>query len=447
MSHPFAGRTPNRDLEIEYLDLNKLIPPAQALRHHTKLQIRAIANSIEVAGFLVAIVTDDDGRIIAGYGRYLAAKLLGLTRVPVVRVGHLDEDRLKAFMIADNRVGELSTWDDLTLGAVLRDLAIKDLDFPIEVTGFAVAEIELKIAGLDLVASEPAEPEVAPEKGPTVSTVGTLWKLGEHFLLNGSCLETENWRRLLGDERATVVIADPPYNVRIDGHVSGLGRHKHGEFPMGCGEMSETEFTDFLRTSASHARDWSVPGSLHHWAMDWRHAFELMSACRDVYERQINLAVWAKTSAGMGSYLRSQHELFFIYSHGKAKHRNNVQLGRFGRHRSNVWTYSGANSFGRATDEGNPLEMHPTVKPLALITDILLDCSIIGDIIVDPFLGSGTTIIAAEKLRRRARGFELDPVYCDTIIRRWQRWTGLEAARVSDGLTFNALEAVAGGAQ
>jgi hypothetical protein len=229
--------------------------------------------------------------------------------------------------------------------------------------------------------------------------------------------------------------------VRINGHVSGSGRHR--EFAMASGEMDEAAFVVFLTDAMTRARDHANPGSLHYWAMDWRHLPELDAASRAARLRQVNLCVWAKTSAGMGSFYRSQHELFGVYVQDGAPHRNNVQLGRFGRSRSNVWSYPGANSFGRAGEEGKALDWHPTVKPVALIADILLDASARGDIVVDPFLGSGTTIIAAEKLGRIARGFELDPLHCDTIIRRWQRWTGEHAVRVSDGACFDAIEPAA----
>ena len=205
--------------------------------------------------------------------------------------------------------------------------------------------------------------------------------------------------------------------------------------------MSQAEFTEFLRSSMEHAHRWSKPGSVHVWAMDWRHANEITAAGQAVYERYLNMAVWVKDRPGMGSWLRSQHELFFIFGKGGAAMRNNVQLGRFGRSRSNVWNYPSAASVAMTSPEGNPLAMHPTVKPLALIADILLDASIKGDIVTDPFMGSGTTLIAAEKLGRVARGIELDPAYCDTIIRRWQRWTGETAVRVADGVPFPALEA------
>ena len=281
--------------------------------------------------------------------------------------------------------------------------------------------------------------------GPAITRLGDCWQLGEHRLVCADALKENSWTELMGSDLAALVATDPPFNVPIDGHVSGLGRHKHREFAMAVGEMSPAEFAEFLRTAMAQAYRWSQTGSVHYWAMDWRHVVEVGSAGQTVYERFLNMAVWAKNQPGMGSFYRSQHELFFVFAKGGAPSRNNVQLGRFGRSRSNIWNYPSAASLARTSEEGNPLAAHPTVKPLALICDILLDASIKGDIIADPFAGSGTSVIAAEKLGRTARAMELDPHYCDTIIRRWQHWTGNDAVRANDGLTFTALEAEAEG--
>ncbi len=196
----------------------------------------------------------------------------------------------------------------------------------------------------------------------------------------------------MGVRLADVVVIDPPYNVPIDGHVSGLGQAKHRTFVQGAGEMTETGFIAFLSGAMRNSANVSRDGSLHYWAMDWRHLFELMTVARDVYDQQVNLCVWAKHAPAMGYFYCSQHELFGVWRKGKVRHRNNVQLGRFGRSRSNVWDYPGANGFSRTSDEGNLLALHPTVKPLALIVDVLLDCTRRGDIVLDPFMGSGSTL-------------------------------------------------------
>jgi len=281
---------------------------------------------------------------------------------------------------------------------------------------------------------------------PDMDAALKLGQLGEHRVLCGDALRPPSYTTLMRDDQASVVVTDAPYNVPIEGHVSGLGKSKHRPFVQGTGEMSEEQFTAFLKAAMRHSADHAVDGSLHYWAMDWRHLHELNMAARAVYDEQVNLCVWAKTNAGMGSFYRSQHELFGIWRKGTTRHRNNVQLGRFGRSRSNVWSYPGANTFSKSGDEGNLLALHPTVKPVALLADILLDSTKRGDIVLDPFLGSGSTIIAAEKVGRRARGLELDPLYVDTIIRRWQRWSG-EQVRRADGVLFDDLEGAAATSQ
>ena len=243
----------------------------------------------------------------------------------------------------------------------------------------------------------------------------------------------------MGEGRGSVVFTDPPYNVPIDGHASGLGAIHHRPFPMASGEMNGAEFTAFLREAFCNLAAFSVDGSLHYICMDWRHVDELLAASRGTYGGPKNLCVWVKDNGGMGALYRSQHELVFVFKHGRYGHRNNVQLGRFGRNRSNVWHYPGANSFGRGGAEGNLLALHPTVKPVAMIADAILDCSARGDIVLDGFLGSGTTVIAAERTGRRCYGIELDPVYVDTIIRRWQGLTGGSADHTTSGRGFDDL--------
>jgi DNA modification methylase len=428
----------NAPLKVAYVPISFLRPMPGAPRRHPKSQIQSLTKSIEAFGFNVPVLIDGDGRIIAGQARIEAAKRCGLSEVPAIRIEHLSEPQIKAFMLADNRLAELGSWDDQALGSILLELSGLSLDFDIEATGFAVAEIELKIEGLDLA----EKPEELPVTfGPPIVVLGELWILGKHRLLCADSLEEDNWTMLMSQERAALVVTDPPYNVPINGHVSGLGKHRHREFQLAVGELDEAGFTNFLQTAMVHAHRWSAAGSVHYWAMDWRHVVEIVCAGRAVYDRYLNMCVWEKTAPGMGSFYRSQHELFFVFAKGGAPSRNNVQLGRFGRSRSNVWHYPGAASMARTSEEGNPLAWHPTVKPLALICDILLDASARGDIIIDPFAGSGTSVIAAEKLGRKARAIELDPLYCDTIIRRWQNWTGLEAVRASEGMTFTALEA------
>ena len=243
----------------------------------------------------------------------------------------------------------------------------------------------------------------------------------------------------MGEERAAMVFTDPPYNVPIDGHASGLGAIHHRSFPMASGEMDRTEFTTFLGEAFRNLVTFSVGGSLHYVCMDWRHLAELLAAGRSVYDELKNVCVWVKHNAGMGSLYRSQHELVFVFKEGRESHRNNVQLGRFGRNRSNVWRYPGANSFGRCGEEGNLLALHPTVKPAAMVADAILDASGRGEIVLDAFVGSGTTMIAAERTGRRCCGLELDPRYVDTILRRWQKLTAGRARHAASGRSFDDL--------
>jgi DNA modification methylase len=258
-------------------------------------------------------------------------------------------------------------------------------------------------------------------------------------LLCGTAIETAAFAALMGEERATIVFTDPPYNVRIAGHASGLGAIHHRPFPMASGEMDKAEFTAFLCRTCENLAAFSLDGSLHFICMDWRHLDELLAAGRASYDELKNLCVWVKDNGGMGSLYRSRHELIFVFKHGRDGHRNNVHLGKYGRNRSNVWQYPGVNSFARCGEEGNLLALHPTVKPVSLVADAILDCSARSDIVLDSFLGSGTTVIAAERTGRRCYGLELDPGYCDTIIRRWQALTGGSACHAVSGRNFDDL--------
>jgi DNA modification methylase len=432
----------NTPLATEYASITDLKEMPDIPRRHPESQIRAVAKSLHAFGQVLPILVDSEGRIISGQALKDAAERIGMTQVMIIRANHLDAMQVKALRVALNRLGDLSDFDDAALNPILLELYEADLTFDLEATGFVMPEIELRILDLDFAGAEAAEDTILVGDGPTVTQPGDLFHLGVHRLFCGSALEASSWATLMGDDLAALVVTDSPWNVPINGHVSGLGKHKHREFAMAVGEMSEQEFTDFLQTSMHHAYSYSKPGSVHYWAIDWRHVGEIITAGKSVYERYLNMAVWAKNQPGMGSFLRSQHELFFIFAKGGAPTRNNIQLGRFGRSRSNLWSYGSAASMARTSEEGNPLAAHPTVKPLALVCDILLDASVKGDIIVDCFAGSGVCLIAAEKLGRVARCIELDAAYCDAIIRRWQHWTGEAAIRAADGALFSAVEAM-----
>ena len=370
-----------------------------------------------------------------------ACKLLEITEVPTIRLEHLSEQQKRAFLIADNRLAENADWDYQLLGEQLRILSEAELDFTLETTGFEMGEIDLIIEDLLPATSGQDDPaDFLPALPSTpVSRLGDLWKLGKHRVLCGNALCSKDYALLMNDHKANVIFTDPPYNVRIAGHASGNGRISHREFVMASGELSESEFTTFLTDALTLLAEHSLEGSLHYICIDWRHLEELLVGGRAAYSELKNMCVWAKNNAGMGSFYRSQHELVFVFQNGTSSYRNNVQLGRFGRSRSNVWHYPGANSFARATGEGDLLALHPTVKPVALIADAIMDCSARGDLVLDSFLGSGTTVIAAERTGRICYGMGTGPVlrgHGPTTVaalyrsssRTSEQWTDLRAA-------------------
>jgi len=429
-------------LAVTHRRIEELKPDPANPRHHTKKQIRQIARSIKTFGFNVPILVDRNGKIIAGHGRYQAGQLLGIAEVPTLCLDHLTPEQARAFMIADNRLSELSIFDDRLLAEHLKELSLVGLDFDIEVTGFEMGEIDLRIASLEEPPERDDDPaDVVPKvaDGPAVSKLGDVWLLDGHRVLCGNALDVAAFGTLLDEERAAMAFTDPPYNVPIEGHASGLGATHHRPFLMASGEMDSAQFTAFLADAFRNLAAFSVEGALHYVCMDWRHVAELLAAADGVYGEVKNLCVWVKDNAGMGSLYRSQHELVFVFKHGRHEHRNNVQLGRFGRNRSNVWRYPGSNSFGRCTEEGNLSPLHPTIKPVAMVADAIRDCSARGDIVLDGFLGSGTTVIAAERAGRRCYGLELDPLYVDTIVRRWQTLTGGSAIHLGSGRRFDEL--------
>lgn len=440
-----ASRQASR-LSVTYCPIDRLKINPDNPRIHSDKQVTQIARSLETFGSIVPVLIDQNSRVIAGHGRILAARLLGLTEFPTIRVEHLTDAQIKAFAIADNKLSENSTWDAALLGQQLKALAEVELDFSLEATGFEMGEIDVLIEGLEPInGGESDAADSIPDQTTTrVTSVNDLWHLAKHRVLCGNALDPEAYMRLMGKRQAGVVFTDPPYNIPINGHVSGLGKKRHPNFPMASGEMSEPEFTDFLSCVCKHMAGYSRVGSIHFICMDWRHLGELLTAGKEAYDEFKNLCVWAKANAGMGSMYRSQHELVLVFKHGVSPHRNNIQLGQFGRYRTNVWHYPGANSFSRSTEEGNLLELHPTVKPVRLVADAIMDCSARGDIVLDPFLGSGTTVIAAERTGRICYGIELDPAYVDVVVRRWQAFTGLSAKHAGSGRTFNELEKESG---
>ena len=424
-------------LNIRYLAVSSLRSRPSNARTHSARQLRQIADSIRQFGFTNPVLVDAENVIIAGHGRVAAARAIGLETVPTVCLDGLSASEIRAYVIADNRLAENAGWDREILAIELQNLAELDLDFDVIITGFEMAEVDVLIDDLGLEPDAASADAVPAIQGPAVTRLGDIWQIGAHRLICADATEPQSYARLLGGERAQLVFTDPPYNVKIDGHVSGLGAAKHREFAVASGEMSEAEFTAFLTKVFANLTAHTIDGAIHFVCMDWRHVGEVLAAARGIYADLKNICVWAKSNGGMGSLYRSQHEFVFVFKSGTAPLINNVELGKHGRYRTNA--YAGANAFGptRADD----LAMHPTVKPVALVADAILDCSRRKAIVLDAFAGSGTTLVAAHKTGRRGYGIELDPLYCDLIVRRLQDLTGHAAVEAGTGRTFDDLAA------
>jgi ParB-like chromosome segregation protein Spo0J len=437
------GTSSGPRLAVTYRSIDELKLDPNNPRSHSRRQIQQITNSVDTFGFNVPVLVDADDNVVAGHGRLLACRQLGWMTVPTISLTHLTPAQAKAFLIADNRLTENSEWDDRLLAEQLKELSLLNLDFELDVTGFELAEIDLRIQSLKEDGAEEdddALDQVPAAADEAVTQRGDVWLLGRHRLYCGSAIEASAYETLLEGKMAALVFTDPPYNVPVQGHVSGNGAIQHREFAMASGEMTAAQFTGFLEQCCTLLAAHSLLGSIHYVCMDWRHVGELLAAGKGIYSDPLNICVWVKHNGGMGSLYRSQHELVFVFKNGNVGHCNNVQLGKFGRNRTNVWQYRGVNDFGRTTEEGNLLAMHPTVKPVALVADAVLDCSRRGDIVLDSFLGSGTTLIACERTGRSCYSIELDPIYVDTTIRRWQRYSGDVAVNAATGQTFDACE-------
>lgn len=423
---------------IGYVPADSLTPFEGNPRKHPEKQIVILMASIREFGVAMPILIDANNVVIAGHAVLEAAKRLGIKHVPVLVADQWSSAQVRAYRLSANRLAELSQWDDALLKIELAAIIEFD-ETPIEILGWETGEIDLLMSTDDPApAEDPADvvPELAAE---AVTQPGDLWFLGKHRLLCASSLEPANWARLMDDAVAAMALTDAPYNVPISGHVSGLGKKKHAEFQMASGEMSQPEFTGFLTKAIKEMVETLVDGAIFVFFMDWRHMFETLEALAANGLSLINLCVWNKNNGGMGSLYRSKHELAFIAKKGKAPHINNVELGRHGRYRTNVWDYAGVNSFGRNRDAD--LADHPTVKPVALVADAIRDVTNPGDLVIDGFMGSGTTILAAERTKRVAAGIDIEPGYVDVAIRRWEAMTGLEATLADTGETFAEVTA------
>jgi DNA modification methylase len=419
--------------------ISKLRANPQNARTHSRHQVRQIAASIRAFGFTNPVLVDAENQIVAGHGRVEAAKLIGMTEVPTLRLDQLSNEQIRAYVIADNKLAENAGWDLEILATELEQLlALENLDFDVTVTGFEVPEIDLLLSeARHGAAVEDDVPGISPDQ-PAVTEPGDVWLLGKHRLLCGNALDAVGYRKLLGNKRAAAVFTDPPFNVRVDGHATGNGAIRHREFAMASGEMNEAEYSAFLNTCLRLLAQFSTADSIHFLCIDWRHVGEMLVAGKQNYEEFLNLCVWIKDNGGMGSFYRSRHEFVLVFGKGK-KHCNNIQLGRFGRNRTNVWEYPGVQTQSKQGDEGNLLALHPTVKPVAMVADAILDCTARGEVVLDVFLGSGTTLMAAERVGRVCCGIEIDPLYIDVAIRRWQRYSGEAAIHSATGKRFDEI--------
>jgi DNA modification methylase len=425
---------------VVLISAKKLRPNKRNTRTHSGKQIRQIAESIRRFGWTYPILIDEENAILAGHGRHQAAEHLGLREVPAIVMTGLGEGEKRALALADNKIPANAGWDRAILAAELGELAelLPECGLDIGSTGFEAAEIDSLMGDLIDAEDDPADDIPALLRDP-ISRIGDLWLLGKHRLLCGDATKDTDVSTLMDGGDAAMVFTDPPYNVKVRS-IQGRGKIQHREFVAASGEMSRDEFTQFLAAFLTLAAKHSVEGAIHYVCMDWRHIGEMLAAGEEIYGEPKNLIVWAKTNAGQGSFYRSQHELIFVFKNGNdAPHINNFELGQHGRNRSNVWNYAGVNTFrsGRLDE----LSIHPTVKPVALVADAMRDCSRRGDVVLDPFMGSGTTIMAAERVGRRGYGLELDPLYVDAAVRRWQSFTKRDAILKATRQSFDEVSA------
>lgn len=428
--------TPSGWPGIERVALADLKRNPKNARTHSNRQLKKIRRSIREFGALNPLIVDENNVILAGHGRAQAAQQEGFIHLPVLRYRHLTDAQKRAYVIADNKIAQEAGWDRemlaIELGELIELLPATGLD--VALTGFEIGEIDMLFADL---AETPLPQDIlpTPPEHPT-TRAGDLWLLGKHRLLCGDAREPANFARLMAGTAAAAVFCDPPFNLRVK-TIGGRGRVRHAEFACASGEMSRAQFRMFLTETLGNGVRVSMPGAVQYVCIDWRHVSDLTDVGEELYKSMLNLIVWNKTNAGQGSFYRSQHELIGVFLVAGGAHRNNIDLGRFGRNRSNVWTYAGINTFGQGRMEA--LSSHPTVKPIALVADALLDCTTRGDLVLDQFAGSGTTILAAEKVGRKACGIEIEPRYVDVAVTRWQQTTKLDAVLAGDGRTFEEV--------
>jgi DNA modification methylase len=415
-----------KPLAVTYRPPDSLRPDPRNARTHSKRQVRQITASINEFGFTNPILIDPEGEIIAGHGRLRAAKEMGLETVPTIVLEGLDDTRKRALRLADNKIALNAGWDTELLRIELGDLANLDLDFDLSITGFSTGEIDVSLKPSEepdeeIIPAVPSEPRTKP---------GDIWQLGPHRVGCGDGRDAAFLREVIGeDSEIAAAFLDPPYNVRINGHANAKGRHR--EFAMASGEMSDDEFRTFLKETLGACADVSKDGAVHFICMDWRHMEDVQAVGKGIYGDLLNLCVWNKSNAGMGSLYRSKHELVFVYRVGSEPHFNAVELGKHGRNRTNVWDYASVNSLKGSRRED--LDLHPTVKPVQMVADAIQDVTKRKELVLDIFLGSGTTLIAADRVGRHFRGVDIDPAYVDVAVERWAALTGETPRLVTGG--------------
>lgn len=434
-----AGGAPPQDrlgdLQVEYRSPDSIRPDPSNPRVHPKPLLDGVKASMLAFGFTNPILADETGTVICGHGRLRCAKELGLKLVPVIVLRGLSEVERRALRIADNKIPSKSSWDADLLRSELLAIATPELNFDLSLTGFSAGEINVVLgAG---AAADPDDEVVPAAPLQPVTRRGDIWRAGPHRLACGDARDRAALAALI-DGPADAAFLDPPYNCAVDGNAVGKGRHKN--FAMAVGEMTPAQFIAFLVASLGVCASVSRDGAVHFVCMDHHHVGELAAAGDAVYGERLNIAVWRKSNAGMGGLYRSQHELVFVFKVGDGPYLNTVELGKHGRNRTNCWDYPSVNSFKGA--RRHDLALHPTVKPIQLVADAILDVTRRGDRVLDAFLGSGTSLLAAERTGRRCFGLEYEPAYVDLALERWSALTGDEPVLEATGASFAAVRAL-----
>ncbi len=422
--------------QIMRVPVGRVRPSPHHARIHSPEKLTALSAAIRRYGTIDPIIVDQDYTIISGMARWMVCRELGIAEVPVIFIEHLSPIEVRALRIAMGRFPEWATWDRDQLRIELPEIVATLPELAMEEIGFSIQEVDRLIAIPDQHEPDPAD-DIPPEpSAPPISMSGDIWKLDQHLVLCGDALEADSYNRLLDNTAVRLVLTDPPYNVPVNGHVTKrIG--KFDEFAMASGELTPDQFSQFLRRAFGLIARVSLDGAIAFIFIDWRHARLLQEAADGVLFELKNHIVWVKNAPALGSFYRSQHEFVLVYKIAEGKHVNNFALGQHGRTRTNVWHYAGMSSFGTGREEA--LALHATPKPIAMLVDAILDCSHPGDLVLDPFGGSGSTLIAAERARRRARLIEISPTYVDTIVRRWERFSGEHAVLLGTNQSFTEV--------